>query len=132
MDPSNPQATVLLVDDDKGLLTVFAEALLPLFQSDVAGSAKEAEALMKTRNYKVVVSDLSMPGGDGLSFLARVRKQYPATVRLLLTSYLDSKFMGRLGEAEPYRYLMKPISIPDLLKAVQDASKHHDQAQPGT
>lgn len=132
MNPPNTQAAILLVDDDKALLAVFSEALLPDFKCDSATSVKDAEAMMKTRKYRVVVSDHNMPGGNGLSFLARIRKLYPDTVRLLLTSYLDSKLMASVSEAEPYRYLLKPISIPDLLKAVRDATKHHDLGQPST
>ncbi|MDI1318635.1 MAG: response regulator [bacterium] len=130
MNPPDTPATVLLVDDDKNLLAIFSEALSPDFTSDTASSVKDAEALMNARKYKVVVSDHNMPGGNGLNFLARVRKQHPETIRLLLTSYLDPKLMAGLSEAEPYRYLLKPISIPDLLKAVRDASKHHDQGKP--
>ena len=130
MNPPDTQATVLLVDDDKDLLSLFAEALMPQFQSDRAQSAKEAEALMKLRKYKIVISDHNMPGGNGLNFLARVRKQHPETVRVLLTSYMDPKLMAGVSEAEPYRYLLKPISIPDLLKAVRDATKHHDEGRP--
>ena len=131
MNPPDSPATVLLVDDERNLLELFSEALRPQFQSDLASSVKEAEALLKVRQYKVVVSDLSMPGGDGLSFLARVRKHHPDTVRLLVTSYLDSKLMKSLSEAEPYRYMLKPVSVTQLLKAVQDATAHHDQARPG-
>ena len=132
MNPPDPQTTVLLVDDEPDLLEVFTEALRPYFQTDRAGSAKEAEALLKIRKYKVIVSDHSMPGGDGLSLLARVRKHHPDTVRLLVTSYLDPKFMASLGQAEPYRYLLKPVSIPQLVKAIQDAVRHHDQNRAGT
>lgn len=127
MNPPNPQATVLLVDDEETLRELFADALQPDFQTDRAGSVKEAEALMKERTYKVVVSDHNMPGGDGLSFLARVRKKYPATVRLLVTNHLESRFLPSLSEAEPFRYLLKPISVPDLRKAVRDATAHYDQ-----
>jgi DNA-binding NtrC family response regulator len=127
MNPPNPPATVLLVDDEEPLRELFADALQPDFQTNMAGSVKEAEALMKERTYKVVVSDHNMPGGDGLSFLARVRKKYPATVRLLVTNHLESRFLPGLSEAEPFRYLLKPISVPDLRKAVRDATALYDQ-----
>jgi DNA-binding NtrC family response regulator len=127
MNPPPPPATVLLVDDEESLRELFADALQPDFQTDRAGSVKEAEALMKDRTYKVVVSDHNMPGGDGLSFLARVRKKYPATVRLLVTNHLESRFLPSLSEAEPFRYLLKPVSVSDLRKAVRDATKFHDE-----
>ncbi len=132
MTPPNPQATVLLVDDEENLLSLYAEALQPDFQSDMANSVKAAETLMKDRTYKVVVSDHNMPGGDGLSFLARIRKKYPATVRLLVTNHLESRFLPSLSQAEPYRYLLKPVSVSDLRKAVKDATKLYDQSAAAT
>jgi DNA-binding NtrC family response regulator len=132
MNQADTPATVLLVDDEANLLEVYTEGLLPHFQSDRASSVKEAEALMKTRTYKVVVTDYNMPGGDGLAFLTRVRERYPHTVRLLVTSHMDPRFLTSLRQAEPFRYLLKPVSRPQLLKAVEDATKLHDQGQPKT
>lgn len=127
MNPTDLPATVLLVDDDQDLLAVFSESLRPHFRTDLARSVMEAEALLQVRKYKVIVSDHKMPGGDGLAFLSRVRKLYPDSVRLLLTSHMDPKLLQELDEASPHRYLLKPISITDLLKAVQAATRLHDE-----
>ncbi len=48
-------------------------------------------------------------------------------MRLLLTSHMDTKLLQQLDEASPHRYLLKPISVTELLKAVQAATRLHDE-----
>ena len=120
---------VLLVDDERPLIELFAEVLSSEFHCDLATSTKQAGEMMQKKKYRVVISDFSMPGGDGLSFLIKVRKQYPDTARILVTHYLSPEFMTRLDAAAPEHYLLKPVSIPDLRKAVRDAARPHDRAE---
>ena len=125
--PVTLQGDILLVDDEQPLIELYAEALDQLFACDLATSAKEAETLLHKKKYSVIVSDFSMPGGDGLSLLARVRRDYPETGRILITHYLSPELMPRLNEAAPFRYLLKPVSVPELRKAVQDAARQGGQ-----
>jgi len=120
---------VLLVDDEKPLLDLYAEALSPYFDLSLATSAREAGFLMHKKAFKVVVSDHLMPGGNGLSFLVDAREEYPNTQRVLVTGYMKPEMLLRsVNEAALYRYLLKPVSLPELIKTVQDAAKLHDQA----
>lgn len=120
---------MLLVDDEKPLLNLYAEALAAHFSCDQATSAKEAGYLMHKKEYKVVVCDHLMPGGNGLSFLVHVREEYPNTQRVLVTGYMKPEMLLRsVNEAALHRYLLKPVSLPELVKTVQEAAKIHDQA----
>jgi DNA-binding NtrC family response regulator len=120
---------VLLIDDEKPLLSLFAEALSPLFEVTTATSTREAGFLMHKKAFKVVVCDHLMPGGNGLSFLVDAREEYPDTQRVLVTGYMKPEMLLRsVNEAALYRYLLKPVSLPELIKTVQEAAKLHDQA----
>ncbi len=120
--------SVLLVDDEKSLLTLYAEALAPYFDVDVATSAREAGFLLHKKAYKVLVCDHLMPGGNGLGFLVHVREEYPHTQRILVTGYMKPEMLLRsVNEAALYRYLLKPVSMPELVKTIQEAAKTHDQ-----
>lgn len=122
------QGAVLLVDDEKPLLELYAEALSPYFEVAVATSSKEAGFLLHKRAFKVVVSDHLMPGGNGLSFLVDAREEYPDMQRVLVTGYMKPEMLLRsVNEAALYRYLLKPVSLPELIKTVQEAAKLHDQ-----
>jgi two-component system response regulator HupR/HoxA len=129
-DAAKPKlGTVLLVDDEKPLLDLYAEALAPHFDVTVAVSAKEAGFILHKKPFKVVVSDHLMPGGNGLSFLVDAREEYPDMQRVLVTGYMKPEMLLRsVNEAALYRYLLKPVSLPDLIKTVQEAAKLHDQA----
>ena len=128
--PAKPKlGAVLLIDDEKPLLSLFQEALSPLFEVVIATSAKEAGYLMHKKEFKVVVCDHLMPGGNGLSFLVHAREEYPDTQRVLVTGYMKPEMLLRsVNEAALYRYLLKPVSLPELIKTVQEAAKLHDQA----
>jgi DNA-binding NtrC family response regulator len=126
------KAAVLLVDDEKPLLDLYAEALSPYFDVAVATSAKEAGFLLHKRPFKVVVSDHLMPGGNGLSFLVDAREEYPEMQRVLVTGYMKPEMLLRsVNEAALYRYLLKPVSLPELVKTVTEAAKLHDQIAAG-
>lgn len=117
------------MDDEKELVFLFAEALEALFDVDLAHSAREAGFLMHKKAYKVLVCDHLMPGGNGLSFLVHAREEYPNTQRILVTGYMKPEMLLRsVNEAGLYRYLLKPVSLPELVKTVEEAAKLHDQS----
>ena len=120
---------VLIIDDEKPLLAVYAAALEPHFDVVAATSVQEAEAILRKRKFKVVVSDHLMPGGNGMSFLVRTREEYPEMQRVLVTAYMKPEMLLRsVNEAALFRYLLKPISLGELIKVVQEAARLHDVA----
>jgi len=122
-----PKDAVLLIDDEKTLLDVFALALADYFDVTTATSAREGEFILHKKQFKVVIADHLMPGGNGMGFLVRVREEYPHMQRILVTGYMKPEMLMRsVNEAALFRYLLKPVALPDLLQAVQDAAKVHD------
>jgi DNA-binding NtrC family response regulator len=123
---------VLLIDDEKPLLEVFAAALSPGFDVVTASSVREGEQILRLNSFKVVVSDHLMPGGNGMNFLVRAREEYPHMQRVLVTGYMKPELLMRsVNEAALFRYLLKPVSLPELVKVVQDAAKAHDASVKG-
>lgn len=119
---------VLIIDDERPLLEVYAAALSNRFDVSTATSVKEAEVLLRQKKFKVVVSDHLMPGGNGMGFLVRVREEYPEMQRVLVTAYMKPEMLLRsVNEAALFRYLLKPISLAELTKVVEEAAKLHDQ-----
>ena len=63
-----------------------------------------------------------------MSFLVRAREEYPQMQRVLVTGYMKPEMLLRsVNEAALFRYLLKPVSFPELISVVQDAIKLHDQ-----
>ena len=132
--PSENTATamrgaVLLIDDEVPLLELFAEALEPHFEVVSVTNVHDAGFRLQQQPFKVIVADHLMPGGNGLNFLVQAREEYPHTQRLLVTGYMKPEMLLRsVNEAALYRYLLKPVSLPELVKTVQEAAAVHDQA----
>ncbi len=130
--PAAKKDPVLLIDDERALLDVFAAALGPYFEITTATSVREAEFILHKKPFKVIVADHLMPGGNGMSLLVRVREEYPHMQRVLVTGYMKPEMLLRsVNEAALFRYLLKPVSINELVKVVQDAVKLHDQKVAG-
>ncbi len=126
--PDEGKSAVLIVDDEKPLLEVYSAALSPFFEVATATSVQEADALLRQRKFKLVISDHLMPGGNGMGFLVRVREEYPDMQRVLVTAYMKPEMLLRsVNEAALFRYLLKPVTLTELLNVAQEAVKLHDQ-----
>ena len=130
--PTPARPAVLLVDDEKPLLDVFAAALSPHFDIVMATSTREADFILRKRSFHVVVADHLMPGGNGMTFLVRAREEFPHMQRILVTGYMRPEMLLRsVNEASLFRYMLKPVAMPDLLKVVQEAARAHDASVAG-
>jgi len=122
---SSPAAaldSVLVVDDEAPIIEAYVAALSPFFAVTSATSAREADFILRKKSFKVVISDHLMPGGNGMSFLVRAREEYPQMQRILVTGYMKPEMLIRsVNEAALFRYLLKPVALPELVKVVQDA-----------
>jgi signal transduction histidine kinase/CheY-like chemotaxis protein len=117
---SVPEARILVVDDEKHvLLTLQAILQEDGYRVDVAGNGSSAIEALHACHYDLVLTDLKMPGIDGLTVLAEVQKCSPTTVTIMMTGY------GSVGSAieavhfGAYEYLLKPMEVPELKQAVR-------------
>jgi DNA-binding NtrC family response regulator len=126
-DPTAPRDAVLVIDDEQVMLDVFTSALGRQFEVVTATSAREAEFILHKTQFKVVVADHLMPGGNGMGFLVRAREEFPHMQRILVTGYMKPEMLMRsVNEAALFRYLLKPVSPVELVQVVQDAARMHD------
>src|SRR5688572_11707723 len=108
-----PRPTILLVDDEAPILSVLELGLKEFFDVESARSTSEAEMMMATRSYDVVVCDHLMPDEEGLTFLTRAKTQFPKVQRILMTGYINPELLSRsTGVAGLSGCVMKPISTP--------------------
>ena len=130
--PAPTKAAVLIIDDETPVLDIFASALSTHFEVTTASSAREAEFILHKKSFKVVIADHLMPGGNGMGFLVRAREEYPHMQRILVTGYMKPEMLMRsVNEAALFRYLLKPVTLPELLQVALDAAKAHDASVAG-
>ena len=123
-DKAAVRPAILLVDDEPGLLNSLRPGLETEFEVDCATCAEDAELMMATRNYDVVVSDHLMPGEEGLKFLVRVAERRPATQRIMLTGYMNPELLSRsVALARLSTCLVKPVRAGELANAIKAALK---------
>lgn len=113
-------STVLLVDDDAGVRFALTEVLCDRGYR-VIGASSGAEALASLDGVDVVVTDLSMPGMDGLELLSRIAAQAPKLPVILLTAH-GSENMGRIASRHgACGCLSKPFDIDEITRVIEQA-----------
>jgi response regulator RpfG family c-di-GMP phosphodiesterase len=111
---------ILFVDDEPNLLAGIQRQLRKHFAIETAlGGEQGLEAVREQGPFSVVVSDLRMPGMDGIQFLSRVRKASPDTVRMMLTGNADLQAaIEAVNEGNIYRFMTKPCPPETLARAL--------------
>lgn len=118
----NAPIRVLLVDDH----TLVRAGVRRLLEAHAgvqvvaeASSADEAMAALERETVDVAVLDLSMPGGDGLSLIGRVRKTHPGVRAIVLTMHADGAYVARAIREGAKGYLLKDSAAQDLTAAIE-------------
>jgi two-component system NtrC family sensor kinase len=120
---------ILCVDDEKNVL----KSLQRLFMDEdydilIAESGQEGlEALTRNPEVQVVISDYRMPGMTGVDFLHEVSKQWPNTVRIILSGFADTAaIVSAINEGQVYRFVAKPWNDDDLKHTIRLALDHYE------
>jgi two-component system cell cycle response regulator len=124
--PAPALPTLLVVDDDAFMREVLVDALeSEPWRILSAGSAEEALALLARHPIQVVLSDQSMPGMQGTELMARVSRDYPQTVRLLLSGLSGPSELEAIERAcaagQADRHLVKPWAAGALREDLRAA-----------
>ncbi|HXA35229.1 MAG TPA: response regulator [Steroidobacteraceae bacterium] len=119
-------ATILLVDDEPNVTDALKRALRrEPYEIQTATSGAAALELLQRCRVDVVISDEQMPGMSGSVFLSAVRKQFPHTIRMILSGQASLEAAVRaINEGEVYRFFLKPCNPTDLIFTVQQALAH--------
>jgi len=121
-EPANPKGRVLVVDDEVALLRVYKHGLVSAgYAVDAAGDGAQAIELVRLSDYDAIVSDIAMPGMDGLELLRAVRAHDLDVPVVLVTGDPALGTAMRAVEYGAYRYLPKPFGLDKLTTVVASA-----------
>jgi two-component system response regulator AtoC len=112
--------SVLLVDDEPGVLFTLSEVLTDRGHK-VITARSGAEALTKLDDAETVVTDLSMPGMDGLELMSQIIGRDPTLPVLLLTAHGSEKVAVAAMKTGAYDYLKKPFDIDEVAVVIERA-----------
>ena len=125
------KAEVWIVDDDRSIRWVLEKAMeveditVRTFEN---GHAIIAE--LETSCPNVIVSDIRMPGIDGLTLMAEIKQIAPKLPIIIMTAYSDLESAVSVYEGGAFEYLPKPFDIDEAVDLVQRAIVHHKENRP--
>jgi YesN/AraC family two-component response regulator len=112
--------SLLYAEDNKNLqqqaLKVFTKIFSNVF---VCGDAKEGQELFKKHLPEVVITDITMPGINGIEMAKRIKKMEPFTKIIITSAFDDKEHLFGAIDANVSKYLKKPISVSGLVDAIE-------------
>lgn len=112
--------SLLYAEDNKNLqeqaLKVFTKIFPNVF---VCGDAKEGLELFKKHLPEVVITDINMPGINGIEMAKRIKKIEPFTKIIITSAFDDKEHLFGAIDANVSKYLKKPISVSGLVDAIE-------------
>lgn len=123
----NERTKILCVDDEPNVLEGLTRVLHRFFEVTTAVGAERAlDVARREGPFPVVLSDLRMPGKDGLELLQELRSNSPDTVCLLLSGDGDvASVIQAINEGHVFRFLTKPCPGPILIRSLKAAERQH-------
>jgi two-component system, NtrC family, nitrogen regulation response regulator NtrX len=118
------KADILIVDDDPNTLASLARAFrLAGHEATVCDNATRALDLAKTQRFDVILSDVVMPGRDGIALLEDLRKAGMGTPVVMISGQATIEVAVRATRLGAIDFLEKPISVDKLLLTVENAMR---------
>ncbi|HRI06657.1 MAG TPA: response regulator [Nannocystaceae bacterium] len=117
---------LLIVDDEKSIVTTLEESFRGLFKIYTATSGPDALKIFKDNDIHLIVSDQRMPDMTGIELFSRIKEINPNTIRILLTGYADINAVIRgVNEGLLWKYVTKPWNAEDLKALVREGARKY-------
>jgi DNA-binding NtrC family response regulator len=117
-------ARILIVEDEPALIRLYGRALEAAgYRVQGAGDGDEALRLIRSESFDAIVSDICMPGLGGVDIARECRRICPQVPVLLMTARLDADVYSQARDAGVVRYILKPVALEQLARAVDNAVK---------
>ena len=118
--------SILVVDDEPNYLIVLSELLRDEgFEVFTAPGGKEGLAVVQEVDLDLVITDMQMPGMDGLQFLDKIKEKNSHLPVIMITAFAEVEKAVAAMQAGAFNYLAKPFSNEELLVNIKKAVHHY-------
>jgi len=119
------RSRLLLAEDDEALASLLEEYLMEA-QYDVVVHHRGDTAIEAVRHehFDLVLSDIVMPGADGLALLRHIQEHEPDTLVLLMTGYSGIENALHAVEQGAYDFVSKPFQLPEIRVRLDNAARY--------
>ncbi len=112
---------LLLIDDDESIRWVLERALREQFSVVACADVAEARRQLARQRPALVLSDVRLPGEDGVSFLRELKREQPQLPVVLMTAHADLNSTVAAFEAGAFEFIAKPFDLDELQQVLQRA-----------
>ncbi len=117
-----PSIRTLIVDDEREYVDVLSERLaIRGIEVTGATSGEDALSILETQSVDVIVLDVMMPGLSGIETLVEIKKNDLDAAVIMLSGHADVETAIKGMELGAFDYLVKPVSLDELLYKIEDA-----------
>jgi len=123
---------VLVVDDEEDMLWMLQRNLnkgMDNVEILAAKSGEEALAILSDKSAELVITDINMPGMNGLDLLIEINNRFPETGVIIMTAYPSNAYENKAMMSGSLRFIEKPFDINEVRGIVKDALKVNDGFQ---
>jgi len=118
----NPPAKILLVEDDSAIVTTLRRVLVDEgYEVTVESNGGSGLAHATAETFDIIITDLKLPGLDGLELVRQLHVTRPRLPILMMTAHGTTESAIEATQSGAYDYLLKPFEIPELLGMVERA-----------
>ena len=114
---------LLIVDDEQKIISALKRVLRKEnFECVFAMGGEEALSIIENNEIHVILSDLDMPGMDGIALLKTIKKNHPDVIRLILSGRSDSQtVLNAVNDGNILRYITKPWNANEVISILKQA-----------
>jgi DNA-binding NtrC family response regulator len=118
------RAPILAIDDEESIRNLLVNFLSPTYECVAVETAEEAFEAMKKKAFRLVITDLKLPGASGFDVARHVKTRYPDTPVVMMTGMHGAQYARQALDEGVYSFLTKPIDMPRLIGLIQSALRH--------
>ena len=123
------KSKILIVDDEKAIRESVSLVLSEEgYKTEIASNGNEALEFLNEQDYDVLITDLKMPGMDGIELIKKSMKICPQTSVIIITAHASVESAIEALRIGAFDYILKPFDFDDLILKVQRLLKHKELA----